>query len=116
MTPSPVMARTWPRFCIAATMARFWCGETRPKMAEASMASASSSMSSGNFRYRTMPDYGTMRNIVVASTIPLRVEHHDIDIVIAVRIDPAHAPGRLKAAFPEPQFYLHEAFAARSHC
>jgi len=36
---------------------------------------------------------------------------HDIDIVIAVGVDPSAAAGRLKAAFPEPQFYLDEASA-----
>ena len=39
------------------------------------------SLSSGNFRYRTTPEYGQMRNITVTSTLPLRVEHHDIDRV-----------------------------------
>jgi len=36
---------------------------------------------------------------------------HDIDIVIAVRIDPEEAARRLKAAFPEPELYLDEAAA-----
>jgi hypothetical protein len=36
---------------------------------------------------------------------------HDIDIVIAVRIEPGDAARRLKAAFPEPEFYLDEASA-----
>jgi len=44
---------------------------------------------------------------------------HDIDIVIAVRIDPGDAARRLKAAFHEPEFYLDEeaardAIAARA--
>ena len=34
---------------------------------------------------------------------------HDIDIVIAVRISAVDAAARLKAAFPEPDFYLDEA-------
>ena len=34
---------------------------------------------------------------------------HDIDIVIAVRIPATDAAARLKAAFPEPDFYLDEA-------
>ena len=36
---------------------------------------------------------------------------HDIDIVVAVRIAPAEAARRLKAAFPEPEFFLDEAAA-----
>ena len=36
---------------------------------------------------------------------------HDIDIVIAVRIPATDAAARLKAAFPEPDFYLDEAAA-----
>lgn len=39
------------------------------------------SRSAGRFRYRTLPEYGQMRNVTVRSTIPLRVEHHDIDKV-----------------------------------
>ena len=34
---------------------------------------------------------------------------HDLDIVIAVRIPATDAAARLKAAFPEPDFYLDEA-------
>ena len=34
---------------------------------------------------------------------------HDIDIVIAVQIPATDAAARLKAAFPEPDFYLDEA-------
>lgn len=37
------------------------------------------SQSTGSMRYRTLPSYGQMRNVTVRSTIPLRVEHHDID-------------------------------------
>jgi hypothetical protein len=33
---------------------------------------------------------------------------HDIDIVIAIRVSAAEAAARLKAAFPEPDFYLDE--------
>ena len=39
------------------------------------------SQSTGNFRYRTTPEYDQMRNVTVTSNIPLRVEHHDIDRV-----------------------------------
>ncbi len=33
LTPSPVMATACPRACSACTMARFWCGVTRPNTA-----------------------------------------------------------------------------------
>lgn len=43
------------------------------------------SRSTGNFRYRTTPEYGQMRNVTVTSSIPLRVEHHDIDRIYGAR-------------------------------
>ena len=33
---------------------------------------------------------------------------HDIDVVIAIRTAPGNAARALRAAFPEPQFYLDE--------
>ena len=47
LTPSPVMATTWPRACIALTIARFCCGVTRPNTVEASSTTPSRSESSG---------------------------------------------------------------------
>ncbi|MBI4626945.1 MAG: TonB-dependent receptor [Verrucomicrobia bacterium] len=42
-------------------------------------ADLKTSQSTGQFRYRTMPSHGQMRNVTVQSTIPLRVEHREID-------------------------------------
>ena len=46
LTPSPVIATVWPRCCRARTIARFWCGVTRPNTVFSSSASASASRSS----------------------------------------------------------------------
>lgn len=43
------------------------------------------SLSAAGFRYRTMPEKGQMRNVTATSTIPLRVEHHDIDRIYGSR-------------------------------
>ena len=50
LTPSPVMATVRPRACRAATMARFWCGLTRPNTEAPSTASAKASPPSGSSR------------------------------------------------------------------
>ena len=46
-TPSPVIATTCPRACSAFTIARFWCGVTRPKTVDASSATPRRPGSSG---------------------------------------------------------------------
>ena len=53
LTPSPVIATTWPATCSAPTIARFWCGVTRPNTECVSSTSASASRSSGSSRAST---------------------------------------------------------------
>ena len=53
LTPSPVMATTCPRRWSACTIARFWCGVTRPNTLPASIAAARASGSSGRVRAST---------------------------------------------------------------
>ena len=53
LTPSPVMATTWPRECRAFTMARFCSGTTRPNTECSSRATASASGSSPSRRAST---------------------------------------------------------------
>ncbi len=50
LTPSPVIATTWPRDCSAPTIARFWAGVTRPKTEFVSKTVANASWSSGRSR------------------------------------------------------------------
>jgi hypothetical protein len=50
LTPSPVIATTWPRLCSAVTMARFCCGDTRPNTLRWSTISAIPAGSSGRSR------------------------------------------------------------------
>ena len=48
---------------------------------------AQTAQSSARFWYRTLPDRGTVRNVTASTTIPLRVEFHDID--------PVKGPGKV---------------------
>lgn len=48
-------------------------------------ADLKTSRSTGSMRYRTTPEYGQMRNVIVQSTTPLRVEHHNIDPLLGPR-------------------------------
>ena len=52
-TPSPVIATVRPPACRAPTMARFWCGVTRPNTALRSMAAPRSAPSLGSSRAST---------------------------------------------------------------
>src|SRR5512132_3806439 len=66
LTPSPVMATTWPRAPRASTISRFWRGTTRPNTERASSRSARAAWPSGRERASTgwsappMPTWAAM--------------------------------------------------------